>query len=50
MGKITIIYKKGGGLPAELGLQMKKWFETRGVEVLLRENVAKHGHQDSVFP
>jgi NAD+ kinase len=42
MAKITVIYKRDTSLAAELGLEMKDWLEQRGVEVYLRENVARH--------
>ncbi|UCG10962.1 MAG: NAD(+)/NADH kinase [Deltaproteobacteria bacterium] len=47
MGKITLIYKQGTGLAAELGLEMKQWFERRGASVFLCENIAHHGRLTS---
>lgn len=48
MAKITIIRKKGEDLAAELGLEMKQWFERRGAEVFLLENIAHHAEQSSL--
>ncbi len=45
MAKITIICKKGDALAAQLGLEIKNWFERRGVKVFLLENVAQHTRQ-----
>ena len=45
MVKITIIQKKGKGPAAELGPEIGRWFEQRGVEVHLLENIAHHGEQ-----
>jgi NAD+ kinase len=42
MAKIAVIYKRNESLAAQLGLEMKHWLEERGVEVYLRENVARH--------
>lgn len=42
MTTITIIHKRDQSLAAQLGLEMKAWLEQRGVEVYLRENVARH--------
>jgi NAD+ kinase len=42
MAKIAVIYKRNEALAAQLGLEMKHWLEERGVEVYLRENVARH--------
>ena len=42
MAKITIIRKKGEGLAAQFGLEVKKWFEQRGAEVSLLENIDQH--------
>jgi NAD+ kinase len=42
MAKITVIHKRDTSLAAELGLEMRHWLEQRGVEVYLRENVARH--------
>ncbi len=47
MAKITIIRKKGEDLAAELGLEIKQWFERRGAEVFLLENIAHHAEQSS---
>ncbi len=40
MAKLTIIRKKGDDLAAQLGLEIKSWFEKRGVQVYLLENVS----------
>jgi NAD+ kinase len=48
MAKITIIYKRGRSLAAQLGLEMKEWFERRNVEVFLSENVDHQAHQESL--
>ncbi|MGD8371722.1 MAG: NAD(+)/NADH kinase [Syntrophobacterales bacterium] len=40
MAKLTIIRKKGDDLAAQLGLEIKSWFERRGVQVYLLENVS----------
>jgi len=48
MAKITVIYKRDKSLAAELGLEMKRWLEQRGVQVYLRENVARHLPGDNV--
>ncbi len=45
MAKITVIRKKGDDLAAQLGLEIKDWFEQRGAKVLLLENVAHHNRQ-----
>jgi NAD+ kinase len=45
MVKISIIYKRGKDLAAQLGLEMKQWFEQRGLEVFLIENVDHHTSQ-----
>jgi NAD+ kinase len=45
MAKITIIRKKGEGLAAELGREIRDWFEQRGVKVYLLENIAHHNRQ-----
>jgi len=45
MAKITVIFKKGDDLAGQLGLEIKHWFEQRGVQVLLLENVAHHTRQ-----
>jgi len=45
MPKITIIYKRNKSLAAQLALEMKQWLEQRDVEVYLRQNVARHGHE-----
>ena len=45
MAKITIIHKRGTGPAAELGVETRQWFEQRGVEVCLLENIAHHGKQ-----
>ncbi|MBW1982417.1 MAG: NAD(+)/NADH kinase [Deltaproteobacteria bacterium] len=47
MNKITIIYKQGQPQAAELGHEMKRWFEQQGTEVCLRENVAHHRQQNA---
>lgn len=47
MAKISIIYKRGKALAAKLGEEMKQWFEERGVEVFLRENVDHHAFKGS---
>jgi NAD+ kinase len=39
MPRIVIIYKRGKELASHLGQEMKQWFEQRGAEVLLQENV-----------
>jgi NAD+ kinase len=46
MGVVSIIYKRGNNLAAQLGLEMKQWFEQRGVAVHLQENVDQHARQD----
>ena len=46
MGVVSIIYKRGKNLAAQLGLEMKQWFEQRGVRVHLQENVDQHARQD----
>jgi len=48
MATIAVIYKREQLLAAELGLEMKHWLEQRGVEVYLRENVARHLPGDHV--
>jgi NAD+ kinase len=48
MATITVVYKRDKALAAELGLEMKDWLEQRGVEVYLRENVARHLPGDKV--
>jgi NAD+ kinase len=45
MAKLTIIRKKGDDLAAQLGLEVKSWFERRGVRVYLLENVSHHTRQ-----
>jgi NAD+ kinase len=45
MVKTTIIHKAGKGPAAQLGLEMKQWFEERGAEVLLIENVPYHAQE-----
>jgi len=45
MAKVTIIRKKGDDLAAQLGLEIKSWFERRGVRVYLLENVSHHTRQ-----
>jgi NAD+ kinase len=45
MAMITIIRKKGDDLAAQLGLEIRDWFEKRGVKVFLMENVAQHMRQ-----
>ena len=47
MAKITIIYKKGEPRAAQLGLEISKWFEKRGGEVFLLENIAPHAQKSS---
>jgi len=48
MAKITVIRKKDEGLAAQLGLEVKQWFEKRGAEVFLLENIAYHIRQTSL--
>jgi len=48
MAKITIIYKKGEPLAAQLGLEIGKWFEQRDAHVLLLENIAPHAQKSSL--
>ena len=45
MAHITIIRKKGEGLAAQFGLEVKRWFEQRGAEVFLLENINQHTRQ-----
>ena len=45
MANITIISKKGDDLARKLGFEMRGWFEQRGVEVFLLENVAHHAQR-----
>jgi NAD+ kinase len=45
MAKITVISKKGDDLAGKLGLEMKGWFEQRGVKVSLLENVDHHAQR-----
>jgi NAD+ kinase len=48
MAKITIIYKKGEALAAQLGLKIGQWFEERDAQVLLLENIAPHAQKSSL--
>jgi NAD+ kinase len=48
MAKLTIIRKKGDDLAAQLGLEIKSWFESRGVGVSLLENVSHHTRETSL--
>ena len=45
MAKVTVIRKKGDDAAGQLGLEIKDWFEKRGVKVFLLENVAHHTRQ-----
>jgi NAD+ kinase len=45
MAKVTVIRKKGDDVAGQLGLEIKHWFEKRGVKVVLFENVAHHNQQ-----
>ena len=45
MAKITVISKKGDDLAGKLGFEIKGWFEQRGVNVFLLENVAHHAQR-----
>ncbi|UCG20329.1 MAG: NAD(+)/NADH kinase [Deltaproteobacteria bacterium] len=48
MAKITIIYKKGEPIAAQLGSEIGKWFEQRDAHVLLLENIAPHAQKSSL--
>ena len=48
MSRVTIIYKKGEALAAQLGLEIGEWFEQRDVEVFLLENIAPHAQKSSL--
>lgn len=48
MAKITIIYKKGEALAAQLGSKITKWFEHRDAQVFLLENIAPHAQESSL--
>ena len=48
MSKVTIIYKKGEALAAELGLEIGEWFEQRDAQVFLLENIAPHAQKSSL--
>ena len=48
MAKITIIYKKGEPIAAQLGLEIGKWFEQRDARVILLENIAPHAQKSSL--
>ena len=48
MSKVTIIYKKGEALAAQLAVEIGGWFEKRDARVFLLENIAPHAQKSSL--